>query len=130
SGFLFALSSTLDVLFRCLVPLRDGFKQFETQLNIELTHSHRVSSSYTVLGNSLNVESARNEKEIAKVLLDWMREDSPHSDADAMFADLMIHQVALLNGVMAGVTSLLAELSPESIEGAAADPRRGRGGLQ
>ena len=35
------------------------------------------------------------------------------------FADLMMHQVALLNGVMSGVKALLTELAPGTIEKAA-----------
>jgi type VI secretion system protein ImpI len=41
----------------------------------------------------------------------------------------MIHQVALLNGVMEGVKTLLAELSPEAIEALAERKQRGALGI-
>jgi type VI secretion system protein ImpI len=41
--------------------------------------------------------------------------DGPNA-VEGILADLMIHQVALLDGVMVGVRSLLDELSPQSIE--------------
>ena len=78
------------------------------------------------------VETATTSEELARALLDF-RQGSPDAprDVEGAFADLMIHQVALLNGVMNGVKSLLAELSPSAIERAAEDPRkRGGGGLQ
>jgi predicted component of type VI protein secretion system len=41
--------------------------------------------------------------------------DAPHA-VEGILADLMLHQLALLEGVMSGVRALLEEMSPENIE--------------
>ncbi|MGH7293971.1 MAG: type VI secretion system-associated FHA domain protein, partial [Polyangiaceae bacterium] len=43
---------------------------------------------------------------------------------ESTFAEVMVHQVAMLNGVMRGVRSLLAKLAPASIEAEISNPRR------
>jgi predicted component of type VI protein secretion system len=65
------------------------------------------------------VEAARTPEEVASALLDF-RDSSVDASAaiEGIFADLMVHQVALLEGVMRGVRALLDELSPEHIEAA------------
>jgi type VI secretion system protein ImpI len=121
--FMQCLQDTLDVFMRGFVRLQEGHKQFEAQMDIR-----RGSSE----GFAASVETASTQEELARVLLDF-RNGSPDAprDVEGAFADLMIHQVALLNGVMNGVKSLLAELSPSAIERYAEDPRRrGGGGLQ
>jgi type VI secretion system protein ImpI len=122
-SFIEEVISTLDVLFRCFLPLRDGHKQFETQMRLE-----RGSRSWPG-PQGLTVETATNVKELAHVLLDWTREDQAQAAAEGIFADIMIHQVALLNGVMEGVKTLLAELSPEAIEALAERKQRGALGI-
>ena len=122
-GFVAALQATLHVLFRCFLPLRDGHKQFETQMRLE-----RGSRSWPG-PQGLSVETAANVAELAIVLLDWKREDDSQAAAEGIFADIMIHQVALLNGVMEGVKTLLAELRPEAIEALAEKKQRGSLGL-
>jgi len=126
--FVSAVQATLDVFFRCFIPLRDGQKQFQAQMNLEQTARGGGGSQSVNL--AAGVDNARNPAELANALLDWRREDTGIAQVESTFADLMIHQVALLNGVMAGIKSLLAELSPQAIERAADDPRRDRGGLQ
>lgn len=121
--FMQCLQDTLDVFMRGFVRLQEGHKQFEAQMDIRRSTSE---------GFAANVETASTPEELASVLLDF-RNGSPDAprDVEGAFADLMIHQVALLNGVMNGVKSLLAELSPSAIERYAEDPRRrGAGGLQ
>src|SRR5207245_2482102 len=63
------------------------------------------------------VEAARTAEEVAAALLDF-RDPSQDSAAaiEGIFADLMVHQVALLDGVMQGVRALLDEMSPSAIE--------------
>jgi type VI secretion system protein ImpI len=62
------------------------------------------------------VERARDPAAVATALLDWREQtlDAPKA-IEGIFADLMIHQVALLDGVMRGVRALLDELSPDNI---------------
>lgn len=126
-GFLQTIQDSLDVFLKCFVPLRDGYKQFEVQMDIQ-----RVRSDGVRLGSS--VEVARDPRELARAMLDWRRTvgDEPRI-VENTFADLMTHQVAMLNGIMKGVKSLLNELAPETIEATLDDPRKNRGrsgGLQ
>jgi type VI secretion system protein ImpI len=65
----------------------------------------------------MRVEAARDAATLAAALLDWRNQDYDAPQAvEEIFADLMMHQVALLDGVMRGVQALLEELSPERIE--------------
>lgn len=125
-GFLQKLQDTLDVFFKCFVPLRDGYKQFETQMDIKKT----VKPPTGLVPAGTAVETARDPRELAQRLLDWRTDENNDGQraVESTFADLMIHQVAMLNGVMKGVKSLLAELSPQAIERALEDPKRKGGG--
>jgi type VI secretion system protein ImpI len=122
-GFLQAIQDTLDVFFKCFVPLREGYKQFEVEMDIRRGRSETVPN---------RVETARSSPELARALLDWRAtRGNEQRSIENSFAALMTHQVAILNGVMKGVKSLLSELSPENIEHEADSPGgRGRQGLQ
>lgn len=107
-NFLNKLKGLLEVFFKSFIPLRDGYRQFE--LDLELGHS---------TGTQGSVDGARTPEELAAGLLDWTRPDEGEAaDIESTFANLMIHQVAMLNGVMNGVKQLLEELSPKSVEAA------------
>jgi type VI secretion system protein ImpI len=113
--FLSKVRDTLDVFLNAFLPLRDGQRQFASQLNLgrRPTHPdmHEMAASY-------GVESARDATELARWLLDWHDEYAAgHQALEGAFADLMIHQIAMLNGVMRGVKALLQELSPAVLEG-------------
>lgn len=113
------LKSTLDVFLVSFVQLRDGYRQFEEDMALR----KRASVSGQGRGTS---------GDVAGVLLDWR---NPNQDAisavSATFADFMIHQVALLNGVMNGVKALIHELSPDELEALAkADGGLGMGPLR
>lgn len=115
--FLGNLQECLDVFLKCFIPLRDGHKQFEADLDLR--------ASRPIQG----VEAAATPQQLAAHLLDHRHDASEAARAvESTFADVMIHQVAMLNGVMRGVKSLLSELSPENIERVAQDPRN-RSGL-
>jgi type VI secretion system protein ImpI len=108
--FLSRVRDTLDVFLRCFVPLRDGYRQFTSSMDIRKSSAPRA-----VLG----IESAQDERELAQYLLDPADEEGVSQRAvEGTFADLMIHQLALLNAIMRGVKSLLQELSPASVEAA------------
>jgi len=106
-GFLQSIQDTLDVFFKCFIPLRDGYKKFESEMDIRRGRAPQQNS----------VEAARDPQELARVLLDWRtaRGDEQRGIENS-FAELMTHQVAILNGVMKGVKSLLNELAPETLE--------------
>jgi type VI secretion system protein ImpI len=116
-GFSRAIQDTLDVFFKCFVPLRDAYKQFEIQMDIRRGRAEAPS----------RVETAMDAPQLARALLEWRTaEGSEQRSVENAFAAIMTHQLAILNGVMKGVKSLLSELSPEAIE----NETRTRQGLQ
>ena len=125
AAFAARIQSTLDVFIRSFVPLRDGYRQFESEMAI------RTSAPGYGEIKRVSVRVARDAKELARLLLDWRDGSSDcFAEVEAVFADLMIHHVAMLAGVTRGVRSLLAELSPEEIERALQDGRSKVGGIQ
>jgi type VI secretion system protein ImpI len=123
-AFLQAIQDSLDVFFKCFVPLRDGYKQFEVQMDIQRWRTSDEMPS--------KVETAHDPRELARAMLDWRTTTGGEPQTIAStFAELMTHQVAILNGVMKGVKSLLSELSPTTLERELENPSRGpRQGLQ
>jgi type VI secretion system protein ImpI len=119
-SFVTKLQSALDVFFKSFIPLRDGYKQFETKMEIR-----RPTVRASQIGQ-FSVETAADPKTLAAGILDWRdpRTDGPRQ-IESTFADLMIHQVAMLDGVMRGVKSLLGTLSPQAIESIAEKKNRG-----
>jgi type VI secretion system protein len=94
-------ATVLETSARAFVELRKGQEQFGTQMAVrtagEMTPLHR----------------AKDAREVLTYLLDL------HADVNARiqemtsaYADVMMHQLALLNGMMEGVRSLLTRLGP------------------
>ncbi len=110
------LRATLDELMRGHVPLLAGLDRFEEQL---------------ALGDEDgDFKLPRKPVEFARALLDW--NDTSGAPARALrrsFADLMVHQVGMLNGIMRGVKVLLTELAPKTIEQAWAMKNNRKSGL-
>ncbi len=95
------LRGALDELLLGYVPLVDGLTRFEREM--DLRPGARSAPASAV--------------DLARELLDWRKpSDGALQRMRASFADLMMHQVALLNGVMCGVKTLLTELAPAQIE--------------
>ncbi|HET9958731.1 MAG TPA: type VI secretion system-associated FHA domain protein [Polyangiaceae bacterium] len=112
--FITKLHDTVEVFCRCFIPLREGYSQFVSSLDLQrvaMQRSFRRSRAY------MAVESARTPEEVVGALLNWKDRslDAPKA-IEGIFADLMLHQVALLDGVMQGVRAMLDELSPQAIE--------------
>jgi type VI secretion system protein ImpI len=126
-GFAQKMQDALDVFFKCFIPLRDGHKQFQTQMDIKKTRSPKEH-----MNAARAVETAREPRELSARVLDWADPSNEGSRAiESTFAEVMVHQVAMLNGVMRGVRSLLAKLAPASIEAELNNPRRrSAGGMQ
>lgn len=114
------LTEGFEVFLRCFLPLRDGHNQFEADMAIrKSTRPPRGANDPRAA-----VEHAHHPQELAARLLDWRDPSSEAAAAvESTFADVMIHQVAMLNGVMIGVKSLLEELSPAEIEKLSNTPR-------
>jgi hypothetical protein len=120
------LHDTVEVFCRCFIPLREGYAQFVSQMDLQRAAMQRsVNRSRAYMA----IESAKHPGQVATALLHWREPafDAPKA-VEGIFADLMIHQVALLDGVMQGVRALLDELSPENIE-KMVDDREPRGPL-
>jgi type VI secretion system protein ImpI len=116
--FLTRIRETLHVLFKSFVPLRDGYHQLLKELRIPVSRK-TVSSP---------VDTAASPTELSSVVLNPQMSADHLVEMESMFADLMIHQVAMVNGVMTGVRELLEQLSPEQIRQAVEG--RGRSGFQ
>jgi len=103
--FLSCVEDVLRASAKAFVELQKGQEEFGNQMGV------RTIKEFTAL------HAAGTSENVLRYLLDW-RHGGPHRTQElvGVYADLMIHQVALLNGVMAGVRSLLARLSPEEIE--------------
>jgi type VI secretion system protein ImpI len=114
------MQDLLGVFFKCFLALRDGHRQFKTQLDIRKPFQQNEQ-----LSAARAVETAREPRELAARLLDWSDPSNEGSRAiESTFAEVMVHQVAMLSGVMRGVRSLLAKLAPPSIEAELENPRR------
>jgi predicted component of type VI protein secretion system len=109
--FLGKIKESLDLLFGAFVPLRDGSRQFQTQLDLRRSHPTDAGGPVDV------VETAKHPLEIAGRALDWRDPSNDvHAAMQSAFADFVIHQLAMFDGVMSGVRALLKELSPQEIE--------------
>ena len=110
--FLSKIKQALDLFFGAYVPLRDGCRQFQSQMDIG--RGMRADSEAAEV-----VQTARKPSQIAARVLDWRDPSTEVAHAlQQTFADFVIHQLALLDGVMGGVRALLRELSPEVVEAA------------
>ncbi len=116
------IQDVLDALFVSFVPLRDGLKKFEVEFEVKVgvaTQSARGPA-----------ETAKNPAQLASRLLDWNDEADSGRTVKRVFADLMVHNVGLVNGVMRGAAALLQQLAPATLEEELeADKTRGRTGL-
>lgn len=103
--FLTCVEDVLRASAKAFVELQKGQEQFGSEMGV------RTIKEFTAL------HAAGTAENVLKYLLDW-QQGGPHRTKElvGVYADLMIHQVALINGVMEGVRSLLARLDPQDIE--------------
>ncbi len=97
------VADVLETFARSYVEMRKGYEEFGREMGVR-----------TVQGNG-PVEQARDPKMLLAYLLD-PGHPTRSRDLQAAFADLMVHQVALLNGVVEGAKALLEPLDPEKIQ--------------
>jgi hypothetical protein len=108
------LHDTVEVFCRCFVPLREGYTQFLSSMDLRRAASQR---SLNRSASAVQVETARDPAGVAAGLLDWRNHDYDAPEVvEGIFADLMMHQMALVESVMRGVQAVLEELSPDRIE--------------
>jgi type VI secretion system protein ImpI len=112
--FITKLHDAMDVFCRTFIPLRKGYSEFVASLDLQ--RAANGPSAYEA-PSTIALSQARTPEAVAMALLDpHDRSFDGPSAVEGILADLMIHQVALLDGVMEGVRSLLDELSPQAIE--------------
>lgn len=103
--FLSCVEDVLRASAKALVELQKGQEQFGAEMGV------RTIKEYTAL------HAAGSAEAVLAYLLDWKAGGSARTqELVGVYADLMIHQVALINGLMEGVRGLLARLSPQEIE--------------
>jgi type VI secretion system protein ImpI len=94
----------LESFAESFLALRRGYEQFGEEMAL------RVVREQTPL------TSASDHHEVLRVLLDWNADGSRAvEDLKRAFADLAIHQVALLHGFVEGVRHLFTILGPETV---------------
>ncbi len=113
------LHDTIEVLCRTFVPLRMGHEQFVSSMQLQRAAGQR---SVDRSPSALRLEMARDPATVAAALLDWRNQDfDAPKVAESILADLVMHHVALVEGVMRGIQALLEDLSPDAIEKQLAD---------
>jgi type VI secretion system protein ImpI len=96
------LRGALDEFLLGYGPLLAGVVRFEQQMAIPSANPTPLPAA---------------PAELARKLMDWRGDTgSFRQQLRSAFAELMMHQVAVLNGVMRGVKALLTELAPAVIE--------------
>jgi type VI secretion system protein ImpI len=105
-AFVRHLRDTLEVFLKCFCSLRDGYNEFRAEV--------LVTDRGSMASNP--VATAKDAKELAAVLVGPSAAPEATRQVNDVFVDFMSHQVALLNGVMEGVKTLLVKLSPKAIE--------------
>jgi type VI secretion system FHA domain protein len=100
--FLQRLAETLEAFSRSFVEMRKGYDEFGKQMGVRTVHGDGP------------LQRARDARQVMAYLLD----PGPQGRAGELqgaFADLMVHQVALLNGISEGARAMLASLSPGAV---------------
>lgn len=98
------VGALLETFADSFAALRRGFKQFGEEMALQLVHEETP------------LTSAHDGRQVLEVLLDW-NEDGNQSidDLKRGFADLAMHQVALLHGIVEGVRAMLVSIGPETL---------------
>ncbi len=104
--FVRRLRDTLEVFLKCFISMRDGYKEFEAEVLARDRESLATD----------RVANAKDAKELGGVLLGPNAAPEATRQVNDAFVEFMAHQVALLNGVMEGVKSLLSQLAPDRLE--------------
>jgi pSer/pThr/pTyr-binding forkhead associated (FHA) protein len=96
------VAQLLQTFSRSFVELRDGFEHFGSEMGLKTTVEHTP------------LNAVKTQADLLEYLLDQdVASDERVGELKRAYTDLALHQVALLNGVMAGVRELLQDLAPE-----------------
>lgn len=114
------VGAILESYSQAFVELRKGYEQFGEEMALQLVQERNP------------LHDAATGQDVLRYLLDWTTDGGGRvRELTRAFADLALHQVALLGGVMEGVRSMLQSISPQSLSGQRthALARGGGGGL-
>lgn len=109
------MEETLEVFLRCFIALQRGKEQLRSALDIRALAPDATDP----------VEQASDPVRLAAVLLGPTAGGA--ASLERSLKDLMIHQVALLNGTMAGVRNLLGKVGPKAVRKLALKKQRAPG---
>lgn len=111
SAFLARIAEILQTTAQAFVEIRNVQARFGEEMGV------RTIREFTPL------HAAADARGVLDYLLDWRR-GGPERNAQlsAVYSDFMLHQVALINGVVEGVQAMMDQFRPAEIE-------RGVGGL-
>lgn len=96
------VADVLETFARSFVELRRGYEEFGSEMGVR-----------TVQGEGL-IHRARDARQLLSYLLD-ARGEERERELQRAFAEFMLHQVALLRGVVEGGRALLDRMSPDEI---------------
>jgi predicted component of type VI protein secretion system len=100
------IGAILESYSQAFVELRKGYEQFGEEMALQLVQERNP------------LHDAETGQEVLRYLLDWTTDGGGRvRELTRAFADLALHQVALLSGVMEGVRSMLNGVSPQTLSG-------------
>jgi type VI secretion system protein ImpI len=114
------VGAILESYSQAFVELRKGYEQFGEEMALQLVQERNP------------LHDAQTGQDVLRYLLDWTTDSGERvRELTRAFADLALHQVALLSGVMEGVRSMLHSISPTTLSGerSHALAKQGGGGL-
>jgi len=98
------IARVVELSAKSFVELRNGQEEFGSEMAVR------------TIKQASRLSAARTTDEVIAYLLDWTADsDNRLKELVMTYADIMIHQVALINGLMEGVRGLLRRLGPDAI---------------
>ncbi len=100
------IGAIMEAFSQAFVDLRGGHEQFLQDVGVRLNSEQS------------GLDGLRSSRAVLAYLLDWSANDQARVDElNRAFADVAMHQVGLINGVVEGARSILASIVPEAIAG-------------
>ncbi len=100
------VGAILESYSQAFVELRKGYEQFGEEMALQLVQDRGP------------LHHAQSSQDVLRYLLDWTTDGGERvRELTRAFADMALHQVALLNGVMEGVRGMLHGISPQQMSG-------------
>ncbi len=114
--FLNQLAAVLEAFGKAFLELRRGHDQFGREIAVPM------------IGDRTPLRHAKTPRDLLRYLLDCNGQGTDRiRSLTEGFAEVMIHQVALLNGIRQGIGALLSYLSPDELQRSSALARNGAG---